>query len=122
MRHHRRLAELVSTEESCALLRLNKHHVQLDELLSQVWLLLLLVGKRSRMLPHSLVHLHDGSDLLLDLLAIGLAWWTIVLVLVLNKVDLIESGRHRYALHHAWLLIVLLFIECEVCLRFWRLV
>lgn len=109
LRHHWRLAEgrASAAKESGALLRLYEHHVQLDQLLSQVRLLLLWVPERRGRLTHSLVvHLHDGSDLLLDLFAIGLR--VVVLVLVLDEVNLIESGGHRYALHHAWVLVLLL--------------
>lgn len=64
----------------------------MDELLGQVGTrLLLLVTERGCLVRHCLVHLHDGCYLRLDLLAIGLAWWAIVLVLVLNEVDLVEG-------------------------------
>lgn len=141
LRHLRELAQ-VRTDPIHAnfLLALQEHHVKLNQLICQAvlprhprllllhdWHALHLRHPELRrllnlllLLLHLGVHLHDHIQLLLDLLCVGLAGAptlslisTIELILILHKVDLVQSWHHRRHLRGPA-------IESEIILA-WRL-
>jgi hypothetical protein len=58
------------------------------------------------------MHLHDCRNLALYLVRVGLTWRVVILILVLNEVNLVESRRDRHAWHNLWL-VSLMLIESE---------